>query len=204
MRKPTIVRGLGLTVVLLLSLAWALSPSQAQFGGMAGGSGQFQSEAPKLPTPMVYVARPITEADARIHAALREPIPMPFEKETPLDDVLRYIKQKTETEEMPGGIPIYVDPVALNYAEQTLQSPVTINLESIPLETTLRLVLDQLDLGFFIKDGMLLITAKCMEGFEANDPTTLLLNELAALRHEVTELRKEVKGLQRWTGPPGM
>ncbi len=203
MNKPFLVRSLGLAAVLLLASAWILTPSQAQFrgsggmdGGIMGGFGHMQPEVPKLPTPMVYVARPVSEADARILAALRQQIPMSFENETPLEDLLNYIKKETESDDLPKGLPIYVDPVGLMEAERTIQSPIQLNLVGIPLEKTLKLALDQLCLGYFIRDGMLLISAKESLDYEKNDPTTLLLNELAALRHEVFELRKEVKALQ--------
>src|SRR5262249_49651897 len=79
----------------------------------------------------------------RILAHLEEPVSMSFANETPLEDVLKYIKAATrgpnETE-----IPIYVDPVALIAAEKTMTSPVTLDVEGVPLKTTLRLTLNQL------------------------------------------------------------
>ena len=47
---------------------------------------------------------------------LDEPISMSFANETPLDDVLKYIRQATTTPTFPG-IPIYVDPIGLQEAE---------------------------------------------------------------------------------------
>ena len=46
-----------------------------------------------------------------ILAKLDKPISMPFNEDTPLEDVLKYIKQATTTLDLPG-IPIYVDPSA--------------------------------------------------------------------------------------------
>ncbi len=43
---------------------------------------------------------------------------MSFNAETPLDDVLKYIKQATTTPTF-SGIPIYVDPVGLQEAERS-------------------------------------------------------------------------------------
>ena len=79
--------------------------------------------------------------DARsqaILAILDEPINMPFANETPLEDVLKYIKQATTTEKHPG-LPIYVDPVGLLEAERTTNSTVQIDLENVPLRASLRL-----------------------------------------------------------------
>src|SRR5262249_23499975 len=62
----------------------------------------------------------------RILARLDEPIAMNFAKETPLDDVLQYIRTSTQSAEMPSGLAIYVDPLGLQEAERSLNSTVTI------------------------------------------------------------------------------
>ena len=69
---------------------------------------------------------------------LDQPLTMSFPQETPLEDVLKYIKSNTQSEELdlPSGIPIYVDPIGLQEAEKTLQSPVSHDLEHIPLSRT--------------------------------------------------------------------
>ena len=38
------------------------------------------------------------------------------------------------------GIPIYLDPVGLQEAEKTMTSPITLDLEGVPLKTTLAMV----------------------------------------------------------------
>ena len=62
-------------------------------------------------------------------------------------------------------IPIYVDPMGLQEAERTLTSTVTVNLDGVPLKTTLRLCLKQLGLTYRIRDGLLFITSE-----ESADP----------------------------------
>ena len=52
------------------------------------------------------------EKTKRIIEKLDEPISMSFNEETPLEDVLKYIKQATTTATY-QGIPIYVDPIGL-------------------------------------------------------------------------------------------
>ncbi len=89
---------------------------------------------------------------------LDEPISMSFANETPLDDVLKYIKQATATPSF-NGIPIYVDPIGLQEAERSLNSTVQIDLEGVPLKITLRLILKQLGLIYTVKDGFLMITS---------------------------------------------
>ena len=64
---------------------------------------------------------------------LNEPISMSFANETPLDDVLKYIKQATTTKTY-SGIPIYVDPYGLQEAERSLNSTIQIDLDGVPLE----------------------------------------------------------------------
>jgi tetratricopeptide (TPR) repeat protein len=99
----------------------------------------------------------------QIQDKLQQPISMPFETDTPLGDALEYIRQATADENLINGIPIYVDEIGLQEAEQSLQSPIKINLDGIPLRTTLRLMLDQLDLTFTVYDGFLEINAKGSE-----------------------------------------
>jgi hypothetical protein len=98
-------------------------------------------------------------SDARsqqILAKLEDPVSMSFAYETPLEDVLKYIKQATTTASY-SGIQIYVDPVALQDAEKTMTSTVKMDLEGVPLKTTLRLLLNQLGLDYVVEDGMLRI-----------------------------------------------
>jgi hypothetical protein len=92
-------------------------------------------------------------------ARLEMPISMSFANETPLEDVLKYIKSATQGPN-DTGIPIYVDPLGLNEVEKTMTSPVTIDLEGVPLRITLRLLLKQLGLGCTIEEGVLMITSE--------------------------------------------
>jgi hypothetical protein len=93
---------------------------------------------------------------------LEEPVAMSFANDTPLEDVLVYIKQATAGPKRPG-IPIYVDPQGLQQAEKSLTSPIQIDLEGIPLRRTLQLLLKQLGLTYFVDDGILVITSQDAE-----------------------------------------
>ena len=97
-----------------------------------------------------------------IQAKLDQPIAMSFPNETPLEDVLKYIKTATQDANDPG-IPIYVDPLGMQEADKTLTSPVSIDLEGVPLKRTLRLLLKQLGLTYTVKDGYLMITSETSE-----------------------------------------
>jgi len=106
-------------------------------------------------------AKDETDADPRTTAILKrlaEPLAMNFPNDTPLEDILKYIRQSTKG---PGdnGIPIYLDPLGLNEAGATETSPVTIDMDGQPLRVTLQLVLRQLGLKYFVNDGFLCITS---------------------------------------------
>jgi hypothetical protein len=101
---------------------------------------------------------PVSPRTKAILAKLDEPIAMSFANETPLDDVLKYIKQATTTPTFPG-IPIVVDALGLQEVKKTLESTVSIDLEGVSLKTTLHLLLEQLGLVYTIKDGLVVISS---------------------------------------------
>jgi hypothetical protein len=134
-------------------------------GGMGGMGGMMTPEARNRRLQLAIAAsaaqQAASETNPKSRATLKkleEPIPMAFANETPLEDVLKYIKQATTTPTY-RGIPIYVDPKGLNEAEVTLQSPVIMDLDGIPLRTSLRLILKQLGLAYCIRDGVLIISS---------------------------------------------
>jgi len=107
----------------------------------------------------------VDERSKIIHSKLEEPLEMFFKLDTPLSDLLKYIKQATIDEKagLPTGIPIYVDPAGLKDVEKTMAGSITINVEDVPLKASLQLVLDQLDLTYTVKGGILMITSKPIE-----------------------------------------
>ena len=90
---------------------------------------------------------------------LDEPISMSFANETPLEDVLRYIKQATTTQTF-EGIPIYVDPIGLAATERSVSSTVHIDVEGVPLKTSLKTVLNSIGLTYEIDEMVLVVTKK--------------------------------------------
>ena len=119
------------------------------------------------------------EKTKAILAKLNERISMNFENDTPLSDVQKYIESATQDEAagLPSGIPIYVDPQGLQDADKTLASTVAIKLEGIPLRTTLRLMLRQLNLTYTVKDGLLTITSSSSD----DQPTEIRVYQVADL-----------------------
>lgn len=99
---------------------------------------------------------------AAILAQLERKIPMDFGQDTSLADVKKAIQAatKNETAGLPNGIPIYVDPVGLQDADKTMASTVNVQLEGVPLRTTLDLVLKQLSLTYWVSDGLLTISSE--------------------------------------------
>ncbi len=118
-------------------------------GGMSGGA----------------IMTTIPDSDSeRLSAAVRkrldDVVSMNFPNETPLEDVLKYIKSSTSKDKggLAKGIPIYLDPIGLSEAEKTPASVISLDLEGVPLRTTLRLALDQLGLMYKVHDGVLIIS----------------------------------------------
>ena len=131
--------------------------------------------------------------DARSLAILKkldEPVSMNFANETPLDDVLKYIKEATAGSGGKGGVAIYVDPAGLQEADKTMTSPVALELEGVPLKRTLSLLLKQLGLSYIVEDGMIYITAERWEHFHlppaVGEETALTMLQTRAERGEMT------------------
>ena len=123
-----------------------------------------QAPQPKPPAVTSKGPRPdgvISPRTRAILATLEETVPMGFANETPLDDVLIYIKQATFKGKKPTdpGLPIYVDPLGLQEAGQTLTSTVRMNVIGAPLKITLPQILGQLGLAYLVKDDVLIISS---------------------------------------------
>jgi hypothetical protein len=99
----------------------------------------------------------VAESNTRILQALEQPVTMRFAGES-LADVIKYIQYATQS---PDGhiIQVYVDPDPPELAGIFKREPLRIDLEGIPLETSLRLCLEQLDLTYEVREGMLFIAS---------------------------------------------
>jgi hypothetical protein len=93
-------------------------------------------------------------------ARLEERVKMSFADETSLRNVLAYLKQATRKSPRDRAIDILVSPSGLEEAGQTLDSTIEMNLEGVPLKTTLRLLLSQLKLACVVKNGRLVIHSR--------------------------------------------
>ena len=215
MRRIRLIRPLGFVLAGLLALSIGTRPSlkaqqspasiaSASIGGAFGGGSQKENEMG--PPPVYLPAPPMTLAETKTRLKLHDKVPMHFPPNTSLETVKKYLEESTkDPRDFPDGIPTYVDPQGLADADKTMASTVAFDLNHVPLETSLNLVLKQVGLTYRVnKDGLLIITS-------LSDSETLLtpadldqeiLSSLSALREEVRTLRAEVH-LLRSGGLPG-
>jgi RNA polymerase sigma factor (sigma-70 family) len=130
-------------------------------GGFGGGGPEPRIEIARMSAVMSTLDR--SPRNQAIIEKLDEPITLHFATETPLSEVLKHIKEHFKG---PDGkkLPIYVDPQGLTEADRTEKSPVTIDLEDIPLRFSLRLLLKQLGLAYCVRDGVVIISS--VEGIQ--------------------------------------
>jgi hypothetical protein len=88
--------------------------------------------------------------DERLERLLAERGSVDFH-ETPLRDVVESLRQQFQK-------PFLLSGKKLEEAGISIDSPVTIRLEQLPLESILQLMLDSLELDFTVRDGVVLIT----------------------------------------------
>lgn len=98
-------------------------------------------------------------ANASILSELERPIPMHFPKPTPLEHLLKHVRN--ETAGLEGkGIPVFVDPIGLQEADKSMTSTVIFDhAMDVPLRSSLAVCLRQLDLKYTVKNGYLQISS---------------------------------------------
>jgi hypothetical protein len=138
-----------------------------------------------------------TAQEARTWFKLLQTPSVAFPKETPLEDMLKSVRAALRGKEKgEPGVPIYVNPVALQEAEHTMKSPVEWDQEGVPLATSLRLMLDQVGLAYRVTlDGLVVVYCPGNND-ERGDVSGLILDNLSQLRSEVLALRREVDSLR--------
>ncbi len=97
-------------------------------------------------------------ANARVHEALKRKVQMQFVEETPLEDVLNHIQKQTRGSDG-KAIGIEVGPLHEGGEVNLTMSPSLrmIDLDGVPLRTSLKLGLEQLDLTYDVQNGVLVI-----------------------------------------------
>jgi RNA polymerase sigma factor (sigma-70 family) len=161
-------------------------------------------------------ARPGTDPRSQaLLARLEETIPMNFPNPTPLEDVLKYIQSATAGPNG-EGIPIYVDPVGFELVgnDTGMTIPITMNLDGVPLRRILKLLAEQLGMGYGIKDAMVTITAPDMtrrnrhelmvmeESFPESSPLALEVERARRVEltgSELNQLDERLRGIENVT-----
>jgi hypothetical protein len=98
--------------------------------------------------------------DEVIQRELDEVVVIPFPDGATLDEVIKYIRKSTRTEELPNGIPVFVDRRGLSKAEASVDSNVTLKTDDWPLRRSLHFLLKQVGLTYKVEDGLLKIVAE--------------------------------------------
>lgn len=102
------------------------------------------------------------ETSQKARRILDQPLDFAFPTETPLVEVLNYVKAATaDSQGAPGGgLQFHIDRQALEENETDANAPVMIDLVKIPIRLGLKLVLDQHELTYFVRDGIVIVTSK--------------------------------------------
>lgn len=90
--------------------------------------------------------------EARAHEALLEKCDLEFDQ-IPLIDALSRLADLRHVQ-------LYIDHKALSHAGISIETPVTHPVKGLTWGTVLKLILDELDLDYSIRDGVLLVTTK--------------------------------------------
>lgn len=154
------------------------------FGEFGGG------QVPALDSArVVHVATPLTSRMAKTWVKLQKEVTFSFPNEVPFEEFLKNVRELTRGQEDKKGISIYIDPIGLQNAEKTINVPVTLDLEDVPIATGFEMVLKQLGLMFYVqKDGVVVITNEDSEAV-LSDPMVKVLEELETIRNQVGEIK---------------
>jgi hypothetical protein len=158
-----------------------MSGGMGGMGGMGGGMAflgpdfEFQNRVEIAQLAAALAANGTNTKDQAVLKKLEEPLAISFSRPTPLKELLNQIRSSL-AESSGTTVPIYVDPKGLEQARVTLSTPVTMDLEGIPLKTALRLMLKQLGLAYCVRDGVLIVSS------------------LQGIREELAEAAGELRG----------
>jgi hypothetical protein len=134
----------------VVSQSWGIQQEVGQFfTALELALDQFQQGTFNAP---IDVGVPTSGLTQVIREALSEPTSLQF-LEQPIGDVAAYLENRHK-------IAIQLDATALDTAGMGIDSPVTIDVEGIPLGSALNLMLGQIDLTYSIRDEVLLFTTE--------------------------------------------
>jgi hypothetical protein len=155
----------------------------AQSAGVCEAQTAREREKKTSPTPALSA-----KAKA-INQTLEKRIPIRFGEGISLEDALAYIVRSTRGSNTPGT-PIYVEPKGLSEAEVSMASTVRLNIEGKALRATLKLMLDQLKLAYYVKDDILFISSNRGIERERKDSRTIAADDTAETKATIAALEK--------------
>jgi len=127
--------------------------------------------------------------DRVIRNKLEQPSDLNLPEEVALGRFLAAIRVASQGTD-DTGIPIYVEPAGLKETGTTVDSPVKVARDKVPLRLTLKSVLRQLNLSYQVKDGMVMIDSK----------TELLETRLEGVERKLDRILKSLEGAKRDEG----
>ena len=138
----------------------------AQQGKNAGGDGKAQpAAAPTLSAQKKSTVQEVPEEvvlrekTRQIEKQLDLRIDAEFPKGVTLEALLKHIKQETTTAK-PPGIPIYVSPVGMNDARQSMSTMVFVDSKQKSVRLILNQALSATGLSYLVRDGFLMIDSR--------------------------------------------
>ena len=157
-------------------------------GGMGGGGFVDRPAQSTMPGTQEAFGQQIALRNERLHQILKstpnddkanqtilqkmeDRVAMNFPNETPLADLVQYVRQATKDKTgFPDGLPIYIDPRELENEAVTDQSTIAINLEGVPLRTTFNLALKQLGLTYIVENGLVIVVSLASQNYPITPP----------------------------------
>jgi hypothetical protein len=165
---------------------WVLWAQHPNAPAGAGNSPRAKAPARAAQAPQPSRPRP------SVQEALLQPIPLPFARETPLVDVIQYLRRTL-------GAPVVLDRAALDRQDVLPQDTVQLDLEGVRLKTGLKLLLGPLGLTYRVvpEDNLLVIT----DAQGSDNPLDLIHEELRALHRDIHSLQDTVDELRELEAP---
>jgi hypothetical protein len=167
--------------------------------GLVCGSRNSRAQERPRPAAGAPAAQRAEIAAAEIRRALRSPTEVDF-VDTPLRDALEYLANLQRVRIVPDAPKLHAEGVAMD-------TPVTISLKDVTLESALDLLLSPLQLDFMIKDEVLRITTAAeerqtfqMEVYPVRD----LLLDRGFDREELLDVLRSSVAPQSWDNSQAM
>lgn len=140
-------------------------PAVEPFGGGGGFSGPSPEEVRQKVAGLAATMASVDKDpnNRKVYDVLDRPTSLKAEDGATLGKLIEQVKSSLKAEDG-STVPLYVDPKGLEAADASLDSPVSIDLDEVPLKFALRLALKQLGLAHCVRDGVLIISS--LEGVE--------------------------------------